>query len=461
MDLNKLQQFFINKKHCDIVIHLKDQYQTIKINAHKIILASSSDYFDKMIDFNNRNEINMEVDDAVITKDIITSFYDSNNQLSYNSNNYPEWEYDLIMFKSRNYLCLPNNICQLYDICVPKEGFELLLEVLQIFDLAQYPRLIQVLKKNLPTNYDLTMFSEDLLDEIYSGNYIILIIKNNKSLPGSIIEIRNAKTGTLVKNIDNIIIINQINISHDNSLIATSCNNFITLRNYHTGQLVHGLTCSNGGKIKTIIFSYDDTLLISSNSKEIKIWKLNKELKYEHHKTMFGHDYSVNKIVISKDNTKIASLDDGGKILLWNVVDGSIIKIIETCLMGISFSCDSRYLVYQTYNSLFKLNLNTNQVTTLKCRTVYTHLLFSPNKLLFCAVDNKLLELYDIEFNLINIIETDSKCTVVSIDFSADGTMIATSNHNNEVKIWDVTTGLCINTLTTENGYTGPIIFLH
>ena len=44
----------------------------------------------------------------------------------------PSWKYLLEMIKCRNFLCLDLNVDQLYNLKVPEEGFELLLEVLDL-----------------------------------------------------------------------------------------------------------------------------------------------------------------------------------------------------------------------------------------------------------------------------------------------------------------------------------------
>jgi hypothetical protein len=90
----------------------------------------------------------MQVSDAQIAYDIVLRFYgiEARN---------PEWKYVLETFKCRDYFALDNDITKLYNLTVPEEGFDLLLDVLKLYDIMNDRKLIRLIKKNLPTSSNL------------------------------------------------------------------------------------------------------------------------------------------------------------------------------------------------------------------------------------------------------------------------------------------------------------------
>ncbi len=152
MDSNKLRDFLTNKRYTDIELVFSNSTHQITMGAHKAILASSCQYFGKMFNFNGDiTTTKIIVDEPNIAYDIILSFYGINS----NSSNYPEWQYILEIFKTRQFFCLDNDVSKLYGLVVPPEGFDLLLEVASQFDIMTDRKLLRSIKKNLPEKYDL------------------------------------------------------------------------------------------------------------------------------------------------------------------------------------------------------------------------------------------------------------------------------------------------------------------
>lgn len=134
MNSNKLYLDTINKKYTDIELVLQDKNVSVTMNLHKNILACSCDYFEKMFDFGsekNKNQITIIVPNAKIVHDIILTFYGE----KINSTNYPDWEHLLRILMCRSFLCLDNDVTLLHNIKVPAEGFNLLLETINVFDI--------------------------------------------------------------------------------------------------------------------------------------------------------------------------------------------------------------------------------------------------------------------------------------------------------------------------------------
>ena len=173
MNSEKVRQRFFDGKDFDVEISIKDNNNTIILKLHRFVLMNSCDFFEALLLFPNSNKNNfaMEVPNALVVCDIIASFYG----VDQNSTNYPKWQYILETFKCKNYLCLPMDVTQLYDLKIPAEGFELFFRVAEFFgDITSNRKLMKSIKINLPLNYDLTIFTEDFLRELFRKDQLIV-----------------------------------------------------------------------------------------------------------------------------------------------------------------------------------------------------------------------------------------------------------------------------------------------
>lgn len=153
MNRNTLRENFNDKTFSDIELVLSDTTESITVYAHKIILICSSDYFKKMFAFGleqNQTKITIKIFDAKILRDLIASFYGI--VINYNG-----WTDILKMFKCRKFFCLDNDPKLLYDIktLCPNTHFELLLEAVDDF-IDHDNKILDMVKKSIPDNYDLT-----------------------------------------------------------------------------------------------------------------------------------------------------------------------------------------------------------------------------------------------------------------------------------------------------------------
>ena len=58
-------------------------------------------------------------------------------------------------FKCRDFFCLENEKSLLYNLKVPVDGFDLLLEVVSIFDFMDDHDIMFTIKQNMPIDYNL------------------------------------------------------------------------------------------------------------------------------------------------------------------------------------------------------------------------------------------------------------------------------------------------------------------
>ncbi len=82
------------------------------------MLSMSSDYFDKLFNFDsnkNKSTFDIVVPNAIISNDIILSFYDPKY---INLNNY-DWKNLLDYYKCKHFFCLDNDYALLEKMIVP------------------------------------------------------------------------------------------------------------------------------------------------------------------------------------------------------------------------------------------------------------------------------------------------------------------------------------------------------
>ncbi len=177
MNTNKFIQAFNNGIYSDLELVLKDNKNEIKMKIHKLILWTASDFFEKyMANESGSSILEMNVKNAVIASDIISSFYDfepiyyfnyiistpKSKKLYDNSilkkENYPEWKYHIEYMIICDYFCLDYDWSILQDINIPGEGLTLLLENIYL----------------LPDDYKVYKLIDKLTDNFNQFNFLMI-----------------------------------------------------------------------------------------------------------------------------------------------------------------------------------------------------------------------------------------------------------------------------------------------
>ena len=182
--------------------------------------------------------------------------------------------------------------------------------------------------------------------------------------------------------------------------------------------------------INGLMFSLDGATLFSmSRDKTIRLWETTTG---EHRKTLIGYMEGIQSLAFGPDGIRLAtgenySFDKEYSIYLWNTATGEHIKTLtgyEARAESLAFSPDGTILANGGYRTINLWNVATGEhIKTLR----------GPNKA------NK-ERLYDHGEEVYNL------------TFSPDGTILASSNYNDTIKLWNVATGEYIRGLTGHAG---------
>jgi WD40 repeat protein/uncharacterized caspase-like protein len=220
--------------------------------------------------------------------------------------------------------------------------------------------------------------------------------------------------------------ISQIKYSPDGKIIAAGgWDKTIELWSANTGKLIDTLKGHQDG-VNSITFSPDGKLLISgSEDKTIKIWNLTKQPKLI--KTLTGHTDSIKAVTVSPDGKLIASAGYDNTIKLWNI-QGELLQTIEAHNLAITaLSFSPNILKGKNYTLASASWDNTADIWSIKD-------LGKSSKLLYTL--------------------TGHQDGVTTVNFNANGTVLATGSGDRTIKLWNPETGELIKTL---RGHTSQI----
>lgn len=412
MNQENLHKYFNNSKYADCYLHIEqletdDFEQEIRIYCHKIILAQDCEFFDGLFTHGKPDYIYQGIDAYIISirfvqtaYNVILSKYTGVKAVPI----MPKWQRVLETFWCRDYFNLPNDMTALYNLKVPSCGFELLLDVVKLFELND--KLITLISNNLYIGCDLKKyFPKLLIQQILAKNLVVITLLDDAVY---LVKAHNEKT-TKFSNFD---IIYSITVSKDNKLLVTD----------------HG-TCI---KIWDI---YSNTLITTINADE-------KRYTY----------------VLSNDNKLLAVLYDDSKcVKLWSVDTGELIRTItdsSNFLYHLAMSSDTKYLIasYDTVDEEFNIKIweiSSGQLLhTLKNNSNIIHELdiSDDNTMVASANHNKTITVWNIETG--KLINTLSGHTgfVYAVKWLSDN-LIVSGSRDNTIKIWNVKDSSLVNTL--------------
>ena len=187
-----------------------------------------------------------------------------------NIGNLPMWLHLLETFKLNDFLGLNIDLSLLNDIEIPTEGFDFLMDIIELTGYSK--DAIKLINKNIPKDYDLSNFPQELLGEMLEDTTYHIVYGHRDNS----IKIWNPETGRYIRTLNgHSDIVTSICSSHDGKTIASgSRDNSIKLWDSINRKCIHTLN-GHADLVRCISFSKDSTKIISgSRDHTIKIWNI-------------------------------------------------------------------------------------------------------------------------------------------------------------------------------------------
>ena len=184
-----------------------------------------------------------------------------------------------------------------------------------------------------------------------------------------------------------------------------------------------------------------------------------------------GHAKPVLQVAISPDSRWIASASEDETIKIWNITSGLPIFTLTGhvgAVNSVAFSPVSKSILLASGGADGTVRLwNWVDDQAPPQVSVFAHLgapihtlAFSPSDMeLAVGGDDKLVRVYDLATNQTKYTFTEHTGAIYSLAFSADGTMLVSTDGDNDLRLWDLLTGLPINQSNPAPGYRHNAIF--
>lgn len=353
----------------DIIINLVDEKNNkCVVNAHRSILVDSCEYFRGLLNTfkeSTEKEIILHVPDVIICQDIIESFYG-------NKNRYTNME-DLVTYaKCVDYWGIDVDFKFLRTIPIKTiQDFENLLQVGNIIGCDD--SLIKLVNKNLPSDYELTKLSKELVQrmiELEKKELYIISVKRRT------INILNTRYRYPIHSItihdDDVI---SIAVSFDGKYFASaSTDKKIVIYDTETCQSVYKINTSSS-IMKSIAFVPQSSNIAISHGNYINI---NNFHTGNFCRTLDGHNGNIISdiayICTSPNGKLIAGNHTIGDVNIWNPDTGELIVTLDkhnyhkySCFSqnGIQFACNDheKIFIYETKTFTLQFQISSNNFT--------------------------------------------------------------------------------------------------
>ena len=391
MDLNTVYQFSLDKLFTDVTITFDDGQDQITHNLHKVVICSASPFFLAM--FTNHlqesqvTSVTVHVDNSQIASDIVASFYGQKTK----SLDITDWKYKLLEYKQLDYFGIKASPYFLYNIIIPPEEFELLLEVINISTGYHYKSLskpisldlhdkaiIQTLIRNIPDNFDLNIFPINLLEQmkhLIYPYYLVLV-------SGNYIWIHNYESSICYRELNQSYGIDLVCPINDSRIFITDSKFWKTKSwNIETGEIKHYDELSYASSM-----CYDSVhqyLITGTSQGVIMILDLVQDQVI---KVIKCSGLRIRCIVLSPDCLKM-TVSDGSKIMTFCTTTFKKIRCISNKIYEACYTPNGKKLitlgenirVWDTLTGKFDRNVIHNDNMTLhglQCYTDNEHILF-------------------------------------------------------------------------------------
>ncbi|MEO0687083.1 MAG: WD40 repeat domain-containing protein, partial [Cyanobacteria bacterium J06649_11] len=260
-----------------------------------------------------------------------------------------------------------------------------------------------------------------------------------------IIKVWEINTGLYLQSLSgHISEINAITFSNTNKILATaSVDRTVKVWDITTGKCLKTLQ-GRADFVHSTIFSNDNLKIIacaniSNEDNFIRIWQID-DLNFSSNKTknqtnqipnkiLKGHDENIWSIAFSPDGTKIVSGSSDRTVKIWNSHSGQCLKTLS----GHPYGFASRFKSGNPPNAL----AHSRPVLSVT---------FSPdgNTVASCG-GHSIIKLWNVETG--DCFQTIQEKASYTIKFNSTGLILASGHTSGMIKLWDIKNGECIQTL--------------
>lgn len=262
------------------------------------------------------------------------------------------------------------------------------------------------------------------------------------------------------------------------ALASGSYDNTIKLWDVATGKNTATLEARERDNVTSVAWSPDGKTLASGSYNTIKLWDV---ATTKNIATLEGHTECVDFVAWSPDGKFLASVA-GGAIKLWDVGTGKNIATLkghQEWVNSVAWSPDGKSLASGNADGVVKVRSVTNGKTIAsldgESGLNVLAITYSPDGKTLAAGDGCTIELWDVtSHKSIHTLKGHS-CDLVtychgnyggqyipavkSVAFSPDGKILASGSQDKTIKLWDVTSGKNIATLTGHSGAVESVAF--
>jgi WD40 repeat protein len=266
--------------------------------------------------------------------------------------------------------------------------------------------------------------------------------------------------------------LNAIALSPNGQTIASGgADKTIKLWNLTTGEI--RTLKGHAESIRAIAFSPDGQMLVSgSNDGTIKVWQL---AESKNPLTLKGHSGYVISVAITPDGQTLASGGEGEvtELKLWHLGTVKEICTLEhySLFCFVAVSPDGQTLAVSRFGGIQLWQMPTREkICTLKRSGMVSALAFSPDgQTLAGGSDDKTIKIWQLSTGeILRTLKTQSSglnsakghsAEVNAVAFSPDGQTLASASHDKTIKIWQLSTGKVISTLTEHSDKVMSVAF--
>lgn len=226
------------------------------------------------------------------------------------------------------------------------------------------------------------------------------------------------------------------------TLASGDYDGLVKLWRVSTGKLIRTLT-GHTGNAHSVAFSPDgQTLASASGDNTIKLWSV---LDGTPIRTLMGHSQAVYSVAFLPDGLTLASGSQDNTFKLWNVSDGSTLHTLNGHsgdVRSVAFSSDGRTVATASRDLTMKIwNGTTGSLIRTLSGDFSAVMALSPDGATLAAVTGNAITLWNVADGAQIRTLTGHTGAVLCLAFSPDSSMLASGSEDRSINLWRVADG--------------------